>query len=248
MEAVSDVYTFIGYTATGKEVSIVMFDREVGMELDYDPDNLPDNTVSVGIAGWDPEEEEWVVHPEATGRVAGIGTATADVTHFSTFAVLATTGEAEEEAEEPVSVIPAGTIPARFRADGLTIEPTTERFWGPLAFVTRIGRDAVVVASIVNTGEEAGTYTAELLLDGEVVGWQDVELGAGEGKQVRFQMNNVSKGVYTVALAGLSGMFASSQSVNWWLIAVVCALIAGLILVVALRRRRAHSQDKADGA
>ena len=243
-ELIGDVYTFIGYTATGREVTTVMFDREVGMELDYDPDDLPDNARSVGIALWDADKEEWQVQKESTksGRVAGVGTATADVSHFSTFAVLATTGDAVEEppAPAPTPTPPSSPVSARFSASALVVDPAIEKLWGPLPLVTVDGRDVTVTATVTNLGEEAGTYTAELSLNGEVVGNQEVTLEAGEERLVRFQIANVAAGNYSIELGGMTGQFTSSRTVNWWILGSIIGI--GVVTVVVLldreRRRR----------
>ena len=243
-ELVSEIYSFIGYTATGKEVTSVFFDREVGMELDYDPDDLPDNATSVGIAVWDPDEEEWIIMGESarSGRVAGVGTATADVTHFSTFAVLATTGETVEEPPAPVPTPepPAEPVPARFSGSGLLVIPSVDKLWGPLPLVTLDGRDVTVTATVSNVGEQAGTYTAELSLNGEVIGTQDVELAAGEEKIVRFKIANVASGDYSVELAGMTGYFKSSRNINWWVLGsgIGAAVVALAVLLRKERRRR----------
>ncbi|MBE9506397.1 MAG: hypothetical protein IMY84_06220, partial [Chloroflexi bacterium] len=243
--AVSEVYDFLGYTATGKVVTSVFFDGEVGMELDYDPDNLPDNTTGIGIAVWNERTGEWVIHPQSSGRVAGIGTATADVTSFSTFVVLATTGDAVEEAPAPTPTPtpPAGPSPARFTGDGLLIQPAVEELWAPLVFLTRSGRNVTVTATIINGGEEEGTYTAELSLNGEIVGSQDVTVPGGESKLVKFRLSNVARGDYKIGIAGLSGTFSSSQQVNWWLIGSLIGLAAlGLGILVARMRRKKQLQ------
>jgi len=238
--ALSEVYDFIGYTATGKAVTSVFFDREVGMELDYDEGKLSDNTTGVGIAYWDTVKKEWIVYPQSSGRVAGIGSATADVTHFSTFVVLGTTEEAVEEAEAPAPTPtpPESLSPARFTGDGLIIQPAVEELWAPLVFVTKNGRNVSVTATIINEGEEEGTYTAELILDGEIVGSQDVTVPGGGSKLVRFRLSNVASGDYQVEIAGLSGTLTSSQQVNWWLIGALMGFAAVGVGILAIRIRK----------
>jgi hypothetical protein len=237
--AVSAVYDFIGYTTTGLPVDSVFFDRTVGMQIDYDPDNLPDNATSVGIAAWDPDKRVWVFQPQATGRVAGVGTATADVTHFSTFVVMATTGEVVEEApESEAPSSPAEPAPATFSASDLTIAPVVENLWGPVPFVTRSGREVAILATITNSGAEEGTYTAELEFDGSVVGTHEVELAAGQSQQVRFQVSNVANGEYAVRVANLSGEFTSSSSINWWLLGALFALAAAMLALYYVREQK----------
>ena len=238
--AVSKVYDFIGYTATGHPVSSVFFDRAVGMQLDYDPDNLPDNTTSVGIAMWDPEEEEWIIQPQSTGRVAGVGTATADVTHFSTFVVMATTGETVEEAAAPAPPHepPEAPTPARFTGSNLLITPLTEKLWGPLPLITRIGHDATISVTVTNAGEEAGVYTAELKFNDETLGSQDIRLAAGESSLVQFQVSNISNSEYEVELAELTDTLTVYNEVNWWLSGTLIALVLAILAFLFARERK----------
>jgi len=242
---VSGVYTFTGYASTGLEVSEVVFDRDVAMELDYDPDSLPENTASVGIAAWDSAKNSWVIYPDSTDRVASVGTATADVRHFSTFVVLATTAEPGSE-----PTLPEESAPAQFLASELSIQPSVKTYWGPLAYVIRRGKEVVVSASIVNDGGRAGTYSAELLLNGKVIGTQSVPLSTGEQKQVRFHVADVARGSYSVTLAGLEGAFTSDRSINWWLIAVTLCVLLGTIYTVdrRLRRTRGNASHTATSA
>jgi len=93
---------------------------------------------------------------------------------------------------------------------------------------------------VTNAGEEEGTYTAELTLNGDIVGSQDVTVPGGGSKLVRFQLSNVATGDYQVEIAGLSGAFTSSQQVSWWLIVAlmgVAGLVVG-ILIVRIRRKQ----------
>lgn len=110
-------------------------------------------------------------------------------------------------------------VPVRFTADRLVIEPVVERLWGRLAFVTRRGIDVFVAIDVTNVGQEAGTFAAALVLDGEVTGWRDVRFQAGERKQVRFRLYNLPRGTHWVSLAGFTGTFTSSRSVDWYRIA-----------------------------
>jgi PKD repeat protein len=243
---VTEVYDFLGYTYTGLVVDSVIFDRPVGMLLDYDPDSLPENTVSVGIAVWDSDNNEWIIQPQSTGQVAGVGTATADVMHFSKFVVLATTGETVEDAPTTASMpaAPSGSLPASYVGSDLLLEPAVETLWGPLTFVTRTGSSVTVTATISNVGDESGTYTAELLLNGEPVGTQDVSLAGGEARQVKFVVSNVSGGDYRVQVAGLEGTFTTTRVVNWVLVFLLMVVLAAPFALLALgqRRRRKASQ------
>ncbi len=241
---VTAVYDFLGYTPTGELVDTVIFDQPVGMQLDYDPNALPDNTTGVGIAAWDESTGTWQFLPQSSGRVAGVGTATADVFHFSTFAVIATVGDGSSEApaDEPTSTTTTvASEPASFTGEDLQITPAVEKLWSPVTFLTRTGNTVTVSATIENTGDETGTYTAKLVLNGQTVGQQDVSLAGGEKKQVRFVVSRLGQGDYTVELAGMAGSFTATQQLTWWLIGLVVAVVA--MVAAWFVRRRLKQED-----
>lgn len=64
------------------------------------------------------------------------------------------------------------------------------------------GNDVQVSARVQNDGGAAGTYLAELAVDGDVVGQQELSLGAGEGIGVEFDFVAGPPGTHTVALEG----------------------------------------------
>lgn len=160
-----------------------------------------------------------------------------DVRHFTTIVA----GEEGDNVEErPATVRPARQAGAHFTADRLVIEPVVERLWGRLPFVTRRGNDAVIAISVVNTGDEGGTFTTALVLDGEVIGWRDVGLAPGEQKQVRFLVGNITRGTHWVSLSGFTGTFTSSLRVNWGLVAAAGCVALGLSCIAADRMKRTY--------
>ncbi len=244
MVVLGNVYDFTGFTAPGEPVTAVFFDRQVGMELAYDPDDLPEDITGVGIAYWNPNTRQWELLPQSIGRIAAIGIATADVTHFSTFAVMATIAKPEEP---PVTDVPETVAPgaASFVADGLVVQPSMEHFWGALRFLTRVGRTATVAVTIMNTGDAPGTHAADLVLNGETAATQQVTLGGGERQQITFFIEGLARGVHRVQVGGLTTSFTATQQVNWWLIALVACLVllAVIITIVQVRRRAPHIAD-----
>ncbi|MFW6055843.1 MAG: hypothetical protein ACOC9B_00835 [Chloroflexota bacterium] len=135
--------------------------------------------------------------------------------------------------ETPATEHASGLMPAHFTADRLVIKPVVQRLWGPLPFVTRRGIDVAVAIIVANTGEEAGLFTAALVLDGEVMGWRDVRIGAGEQRDVSFLVENVSRGTHWVSLAGFTATFISSRSINWPLIVAAGCVAAGAAAIIA---------------
>jgi len=215
---VGSIYDFTGYTHGERCCDAVTFDQPASLVLDYDPDNLPQFTSSLALACYDSEEGDWVELPPDTGRVAEVGKAAGLGNHFSTIAIVASV----TPPPPPPAPKPA---PAHFVGSGLTIEPSMAKLGGALTFVTRIGENVVIGLDLVNNGEQAGTYTVELKLNGQTVDAKEVTLGAGESQRVIFTLSGMDYGQYKVEVSGLNGEFTVSQTINWWLI---LAMIFGM--------------------
>ena len=104
---------------------------------------------------------------------------------------------------------------------------------------SRTGESFTITANIANDGGQEGTYTVELKLNGETVDTTTVTLGAGQSQQVSFILSGMDYGQYQVEVAGLSGEFTVSRTINWWLIIGIIVAI-GLIAwgVIWGRRKR----------
>jgi hypothetical protein len=157
-------------------------------------------------------------------------TLSAPINHFSIYGVLA-------------ELAPTPTPPAHFAASGLSIVPSVQKIW---EFVTKTGESVTITANIANDGGQSGTYTVELKLNGETVDTKIVTLGAGQSQPVSFTRSGLDYGQYEVNVAGLSGTFTTSQTINWWLIIGIIVAI-GLIIwgVVWSRRRRRKAHQEA---
>jgi len=126
----------------------------------------------------------------------------------------------------------------------LNIEPSVERIWEPVTFVTKTGESVTITANVANDGGQGGTYTVELKLNGETVDTKTVTVGAGRSKQVSFTVSGLDYGQYEVEITGLSGEFTASRTITWWLIILMIVGI-GLIIwgvVWGRSRRRARQQ------
>ena len=198
---------------------------------------LPEDTVSVTMAYYVPDRG-WIELESEEGHVAELGTITAVVSHFTSFAILAKVAPpAPTPAPAPPSPPPA--LPAaHFVASGLNIESSARKIWEHITFVAKAGESVTIAASVANDGGQEGTYTVELKLSGETVDSKEVTLAAGQSQQVSFALSGMDYGRYEVEVAGLSSEFTVSRSINWWLIAGIIVAI-GLIIwgVVKVRRR-----------
>jgi len=91
----------------------------------------------------------------------------------------------------------APPLPAKFGVSDLTIKPDE----------VEEGEAVTVSVDVTNVGETEGSYTLELVLDGVVVGSEDItSLGGGMTVTVVFELTR-GEGSYTVEFDGLTGSF-----------------------------------------
>ncbi|HEY42247.1 MAG TPA: DUF11 domain-containing protein, partial [Dehalococcoidia bacterium] len=213
------------FRPSGTEFSI-----RASVTLGYELDELPENVVSVALACYT-DEFGWTEFASRGGVVAELGKETADVEHFTIFAVLARVS----------THTPPGSDQefADFLLDNLIITPLRSEIWEFLTFVVTTGEDATITVEVTNIGGEGGTYTAFLKLDGIIIATQKVSLEPGQTETITFDVGPNDPGTYQVEIGGLSGEFESSVWINWGL---VLGLPAGLILLALLlwylRKRR----------
>jgi len=232
---IGSVYNFTGnYTLsscgnrnTPHCCSGVTFDQNVTIVLNYDPNELPESTASLAVAYYDTNQGSWVSLPTDVGRVAEIGKATGLISHASAVAIIA------ELAPTPP--------PASFVASGLNIEQNPQVRKN--IFVAVTGENVTITGSVANNGGQEGTYIAELKLNGETIEAKEVALAAGQSRQVSFTLSGMDYGQYEVEVAGLSGEFTVSRSIDGWSIFDIIAAV-GLITWGAIwwRRRRKPAQ------
>lgn len=209
-----------------------VFDREIFLTLGLAQSQLPANALNITMAYYDDASGTWEKLEYEAGGPSGVAelTLSAAINHFSVFGVLA-------------EIAPTPLPPAHFVASGLNIVPSVERIWEPVTFVTRTGESATVTANIANDGGQAGIYTVELKLNGEVVDSKVVMLGAGQSQQVKFTLSEMDYGQYQVEVAGVSDTFTVSRTITWWLIVGILVAI-GLIGWAMVRGRRKRESEE----
>jgi hypothetical protein len=237
---VGPVYDFTGYEWSNWEdpdcpkCDTVTFGKAVSALIGYDPDDLPEDTVAIGLYVYDPELGEWVLSKPMPGVVAGVGQANGLVNHFSQLAVIAEL-PAESSPLPPATPAPSpptepAPSPAHFVTDALTIVPSQVRtgIGNALTFMVRAGESARIAANVSNDGGQEGNYTAALKINGEIISSKDFALQPGQSQQVIFTVTEIEPGQYAVQIGDLSGEFEALIWVNWWLIG---GLIAGVTLL-----------------
>ncbi len=70
------------------------------------------------------------------------------------------------------------------------------------------GQEVIVSANICNSGEEAGTKTASLAVNGVAEQSQTVGVSGGSCQQVSFRVTRAVPGTYQVSIDGMTGQFS----------------------------------------
>jgi len=197
------------YGSTPSPITISPDSRIV---LGYDPDELPENTTAVLIAYYDEEAAKWV-DLETAGYVAGgvevPNALTSQVTHFTTFAVLAKL---------------AATTPAKFETSNLTINPAQAQ-----------PNEAIIASvSVANTGGTTGDYSLEIRVDGIASGRKEVTLAPAASQAVSFTIAADTVGKHRAQVAGLTTEFEvmAQPAANMWLIGGILGAILVILAVV----------------
>jgi len=251
MTFVGPVYSWIGYECKDWQdpdcpvCPIVTFGAPVMVLLDYDAAELDgahsplmyyyDNDCDGLVDCADPDIPEvegcWVLTQRDEGRPAEVGVADGLVNHFSLLGILATLPPPPPPPPTPAPPPPPPPPPpAHFVASDLTIVPSWEKIeWGALIFVVSAGRSVTVTTNVGNDGGQAGSYVANLKINGQTWGTKEITLSPGQSQGIDFSVLDNEPGHYIVEVGGLSGEFQTSVWVNWWLIA---GLTAAFILLV----------------
>jgi hypothetical protein len=130
-----------------------------------------------------------------------------------------------EEGPEPGPPEPASFILSNLVVSPITVEPD---------------EPVTVSVTVMNVGEEAGSYTAELLVDGSKVDEDTVTLVGGASETVVFTGVSGEEGSHTVSVSNLYGGFTVEMppggvGPNWALYTVGGLAILGVAWVVYKR-------------
>jgi len=179
-------------------------------------------------------------------------TMTAQIGHFTTFALLGEVIEVEPVPEPPKPPVPEPTLPAAFSSQTMSIIPAE----------VNPGEMVTISVTITNTGGEAGTHEVILKVNGVKEDSKTVSLAAGESKDVSFKTSRDKAGTYQIECDGLPGSFVVKEVVappveptipeepvpepeefNWplWGGVIAAVIVIGLIVYFAYYRRRASA-------
>jgi hypothetical protein len=202
------------------------FEPPLTLTLKYDPAALPAGVVESGlfIAYWN--GSKWSAVSSNVDTQAKV--MTAQISHFSVFAVLGMAGNA------------AAPAPASFTVSDLKVSPTS----------VKPGEQVTITATIANSGGTESSYNAVLKINGVDEAQKQVTLGPKGKQEITFTTSQETAGSYDVNVGDTSGSFkvstqatAPSGSKQSWLVPGVIAVVILLLIffVIALLRRRAYN-------
>jgi sensor domain CHASE-containing protein len=199
------------------------FEPAIKLTMSYDPAALPEGVSAdeLYITYWD--GSQWVALASTVDTVTN--TVSADVTHFTQFAVM--------------GKLPVAPLPASFAVSGLSITPSE----------VKPGEQVTISAVVTNSGGSEGTYTVVFKINNVEKAREEVTLGAGASQTVSFTVAREGEGIYAVKVGDQTGQFAvvapvvtstvTTTVTNWALIWGIIGgvIVLGLLLWLVLRRR-----------
>ena len=217
---ISPVYDFGPEGAT--------FEPAITLIFTYDPALLPEGVSyeCLVIAMWDEATGKWVI----LDSTVDTNTITAQVSHFTAFAIL------------------AGTAPAAFTITDLAILPSEVNIWGKVT----------ISALVNNTGYLSESYEVTLKINDVVIATEKVTLLGHASQKVTFVTAKDVAGTYSVDVNGLAGTFEVKEAppapppppapappppaepFNWWFIGIPiasCMIISVVIWLITSRQR-----------
>jgi len=214
MTIVSPVYELLAYASRyGGTPSPITISPASLLIIPYDDNMLTNNASEVFIAYYDAQMGWREVG--GAGGPAEIGKARGQVSHFTSFAVLAKT---------------AASTPAKFEVNNLTISPSQ----------AKLNQEVTISVNVANTGSTSGSHSLELQVNGISKSTKQVTVAAGTNQTVSFTVTGDAVGKHQVEVAGLSGEFeiVKRSQINWWLIGGITGVILLIIIALVASRRQ----------
>jgi hypothetical protein len=150
-------------------------------------------------------------------------TVTAQLSHFSTYALL---GKVTDSTPAPATPATPSTLPA-FSTSDLTVSPETAT-----------AREQVSISvRVVNGGTGQASKTVILKINDQNEAQKEVTLAAGKSQVVSFNVSKSEPGQYKVSVDGQSAAFTvkgSGKAPEGMSIPILAVIVAGGLLVIVL--------------
>jgi hypothetical protein len=190
------------------------------LTVKYDTAVLPAEVAEDGlyIGLW--ENSTWVPLPSKVNNQAK--TVAAELSHFSTYALLG-----KVAAAPPAPSAPAPVSISAFSTSDLTVSPES----------ANPGQQVSVAVRVVNGGTGGASKMVILKINGLAQDQQEVKLPAGKSQVVSFNVSKAEPGRYSVSVDGQSTGFTVKEAgpaPDAMSIPVLMVIIAGGLLVIVL--------------
>jgi len=165
------------------------FDPPIEVTWTYEEADIPDGIAEedLVLAFCNESTGEWVILEDFTVDTDA-NVITAEISHFTTLAILG------------FSIPPE---PPAFTPSSLLISPAE----------VEIGETVTISISVANTGGLAGSYSVTLKIDGVTEETKEVTVAAGASEGVTFTTARDEAGTYSVDVNGLTGSFEVMEEV-----------------------------------
>jgi uncharacterized membrane protein len=101
-----------------------------------------------------------------------------------------------------------------------------------------LGESLYITVQITNDSNYSSTKIVDLIIDGNVYSNQQVSLGVGESRDIRFEITPLTLGEYNVDIGELKGSFivediksVKTETINWW---IVGGIITAILIITTL--------------
>jgi len=215
--------------------------------MNYDPEFLPEGMTEDELYIAYLDSSQWLALPSVLDIEAN--TASAQISHFTHFAIIGKLPAAQTSTTTPDPSSPAPAVePPRFTISALSITPNE----------VKVARKVTASAMVTNAGGSRGKYTIILKVNGIEESRKQLIFDAGAKHEVSFDIVKNSTGTYEVDVNRLVGSFVvtetptglveppsetplttqPAESFNWWLIGGITtgfAVIVGLLVYFLVR-------------
>ncbi len=196
----------------GDAVSVTAVVENIG-------DDVDSTTVTISIDGVEYESELVTLNAGDSTTLTWSVSKTAEGTY-----------SIEVMGETVSFTVKAPPTPAEFSLSNLQVSPS----------IVEPGMDITVSFSIENTGEESGSYSIDLKMDGATVETLSGALDGGESESVSTTVSSTEEGTHTVAIDGLDAEFSVEQAPSGfpWIYAVVAIVIIAAAAYIYMQQKK----------
>jgi len=133
--------------------------------------------------------------------------------------------------ETAIFIVQAPPTPAEFSLSNLQVSPST----------VESGEDVTVSFTVMNTGEESGDYSVDVLLDGAAVDTLTGTLDGGDSESLTAIVSSDVEGTHTVAVDGLDADFSVEvppSGFPWTYVIVAVVIIAAAAYIYMQQQKQ----------